>query len=311
MSFIVAEEISKSFIGTTALEGFDVEIPHGQIFGLLGPNGAGKTTFIRILNQIVNPDSGSVTIGGNRLCQKDIYRIGYLPEERGLYKKMKVGEQAIYFAALKGMHPAVAKKELLQKFEQLDMSNWWNKRVEELSKGMQQKIQFISTILHKPEILILDEPFSGFDPINAEIIKKEILALQQTGTTIILSTHNMSSVEELCDSIALLHKGHKVLHGSVHDIKQSFKNQTYTIRFSGYFNNIMAALSSSYTILSQEKSGDITEITIRLTEEVASNNILQHFMQTGAIISFNEVLPSMHDIFLSTISKTSQTEYSA
>ncbi|MFO7868339.1 MAG: ATP-binding cassette domain-containing protein [Bacteroidales bacterium] len=306
MSIIHAEHIYKMFRDTEALSDVSLEIPEGKIFGLLGPNGAGKTTFIRILNQILTADSGTVFIRDSVLSPDDIYNIGYLPEERGLYKKMKVGEQAVYFASLKGMRPAVAKKELLAWFERLGISNWWNKRVEELSKGMQQKIQFIITVLHEPDILILDEPFSGFDPINTELIKQEILQIQQKGTSIILSTHNMNSVEELCDEIALIHEGKKVLEGSVHDIKQSYSTNKYMFTFDGYFDKLSATLSTSYTILSHVEHAQRTEVCVELTENVDSNAIISHFAQLGSIVGFQKVLPSMHDVFLQTVSQNSK-----
>ncbi|MDA3882652.1 MAG: ATP-binding cassette domain-containing protein [Bacteroidales bacterium] len=305
MSIIQAEHISKYFTDTVALDDVSLEIPEGKIFGLLGPNGAGKTTFIRILNQILSPDSGTIRIREKSLHEDDIYRIGYLPEERGLYKKMRVGEQAVYFASLKGMHPSVAKKELKIWFERMNISDWWDKRVEELSKGMQQKIQFIITVLHEPEILILDEPFTGFDPINTEMIKQEILNLQQKGASIILSTHNMNSVEELCDSIALFNHGKKVLEGAVHDIKQSFSANQFVFSFEGYFDKLSASLSSSYKIVSHTQIGKQTDVCVELTEDVASNSILSHFAQMGTIIGYKKVLPSMHDVFLQTVSQNS------
>lgn len=307
MAILQAEGISKIFTNTKALDRVDVEIPEGKIFGLLGPNGAGKTTFIRILNQILHADTGCIQFHGKNLTPQDIYKFGYLPEERGLYKKMRVGEQAVYFASLKGIHPSVAKNELREWFERFEISDWWNKRVEELSKGMQQKIQFIITVLHKPEVVILDEPFSGFDPINAEHIKQEILAMQKAGTTIILSTHNMNSVEELCDSIALFNAGKKILQGTVHDIKHAYKKNQYHITFQGYFDKFLAALSSSYTILSHSQQGNQIDVHIELTEQVETNNLLSHFMQTGTITGFREILPSMHDIFLESIHKNSTT----
>lgn len=305
MAILQADEISKVYASAKALDMVDVEISEGEIFGLLGPNGAGKTTFIRILNQILSPDTGTIQFHGRELMPHDIYTFGYLPEERGLYKKMRVGEQAVYFASLKGMQPSVAKKELLQWFEKFEISHWWNKRVEELSKGMQQKIQFIITVLHKPQILILDEPFSGFDPINAEHIKQEILEMKKSGTTIILSTHNMSSVEELCDSIALFNAGKKILQGSVFDIKQKHKKNQYHITFQGYFDKFLAALSSSYTILWHEQQENQIDVHIELTEEVETNKLLTHFMNIGTIIGFKEILPSMHDIFLESIHNNS------
>ncbi|MFW5851462.1 MAG: ABC transporter ATP-binding protein [Bacteroidota bacterium] len=305
MSIIQAEHISKQFTDTLALNDVSLEIPEGKIFGLLGPNGAGKTTFIRILNQILSPDSGIIRIREKSLHEDDIYRIGYLPEERGLYKKMRVGEQAVYFASLKGMHPSVAKKELKIWFERMNISDWWNKRVEELSKGMQQKIQFIITVLHEPEILILDEPFTGFDPINTEMIKQEILELQTKGTSIILSTHNMNSVEELCDSIALFHHGKKVLDGAVHDIKQSFSTNQFIFSFEGYFDKLSASLSSSYKIISHSQNAHQTDVCVELVEDVSPNAVLSHFAQMGTIIGYKKLLPSMHDVFLQTVSQNS------
>ncbi len=309
MSFIKAENISKSFSNTQALSGVSLSVPEGKIFGLLGPNGAGKTTFIRILNQILEPDSGTITIANKPLLPKDITRIGYLPEERGLYKKMKIGEQALYLAQLKGMQKNTAKKELLQWFKKFEILEWWDRKVEELSKGMQQKIQFIVTVLHKPEILILDEPFSGFDPVNADLIKQEILALNKLGTTIILSTHDMNSVEELCDNIALFNKSQKILDGAVNEIRSSYAKNEYEIAFKGYFDSITASLTTSYKIVNQTKENDITKIRIQLIEnEILNNDIIKHFTSVGNIISYNEVLPSMNDIFIKLVGSKNEME---
>jgi ABC-2 type transport system ATP-binding protein len=301
MTFISAQNISKEFAQTKALDTINIDIAKSEIFGLLGPNGAGKTTFIRILNQIFIPDSGQIFINDNPLQNTDIQRIGYLPEERGLYKKMKVGEQVLYFASLKGMNNFEAKKELAFWFDRLEITDWKNKKVEELSKGMQQKIQFITSVIHKPEILILDEPFSGFDPVNANTIKQEILRLKQEGTTIILSTHNMNSVEELCDSIALIHQSKKILHGSMHSVRNQFASNKFEITFSGYYDKFLATLTTSYKILDQKQENGITTIRIELTEEIPSNDVIKHLMNSGSINSFTRIIPSMNDIFIEAV----------
>ena len=228
-NFLEANNIFKRFVNHTALDNVSVNVKQGRIFGLLGPNGAGKTTLIRIINHITAPDSGEVFFNGHPMVAEDVYKIGYLPEERGLYKKMKVGEQAIYLARLKGLDKATATKRLRYWFEKFDISQWWNKKVEELSKGMQQKVQFITTVLHEPQLLILDEPFSGFDPVNAEMLKSEILALKEKGHTIIFSTHNMNSVEEICDDIALINRSHLVLEGCVDDVRRQFKSNLFYV----------------------------------------------------------------------------------
>jgi ABC-2 type transport system ATP-binding protein len=310
MSFITAQDISKEFAQVKALDCVSLEIPQSQIFGLLGPNGAGKTTFIRILTQILQADSGTITINNKPLQASDISRIGYLPEERGLYKKMKVGEQALYFASLKGMDKHTAQKELTTWFDRFEIGNWRNKKVEELSKGMQQKVQFIVTVLHKPEILILDEPFSGFDPVNAQIIKEEILRLKNDGATIILSTHNMNSVEELCDSIALINSSKKILHGTMQEIRSSYKSNQYDIVFTGYYDKFLATLTTSYKILDQKQENGLhgtTSIRIELTEEIPTNDIIKYLMNSGNIQSFNQVIPSMNDIFIHAVSQNNQS----
>ncbi|MEO5584423.1 MAG: ATP-binding cassette domain-containing protein, partial [Flavobacteriales bacterium] len=230
---LATENIVKKYGDHLALDGVSLEVPTGQVFGLLGPNGAGKTTLIRIITRITGPDSGRVLLDGRPMTEADVATMGYLPEERGLYKKMKVGEQALYFARLKGMEKKEATKRLKDWFERWDMATWWDKKVEELSKGMAQKVQFITTVLHGPRLLILDEPFSGFDPINAELIRLEILRMRDEGVTVMLSTHNMGSVEELCEHIALIDQSKVVLHGSVKDIRKQFSDSTYAIEFKG------------------------------------------------------------------------------
>lgn len=254
MNTLVAENIEKKFANHLALDDVTIEVPEGCIYGLLGPNGAGKTTLIRIINQITAPDKGQVFINGEKLNSKHIEHIGYLPEERGLYKKMKVGEQALYLCRLKGMSKIDALKGLKYWFEKFEIESWWDKKVEELSKGMQQKIQFVITVLHKPSLLIFDEPFSGFDPINANILKEEILQLKKEGSTIIFSTHNMASVEEICDNIALIHKSKKILDGKIDVIRQTYASDIYEIIFDGYFNKLGTTLTSDYKILEMNET---------------------------------------------------------
>lgn len=298
MTFICAENISKKFSGNTALNNLNLSIAEGEIFGLLGPNGAGKTTFIRILNQIFNADSGSITINAQPLTAADVYKMGYLPEERGLYKKMKVAEQIFYFAALKGMSRHDAIRELNFWTERLHIHNWDNKKVDELSKGMQQKIQFIVSVIHKPKILILDEPFSGFDPVNAQRLKEEIVRLKTEGMTIILSTHNMNSVEELCDSIALLNKSEKILDGKLADIRQSFAKNQYRVTFSGYVDTPMLALNTSYKIVEQQKNNSHSEFVLELLDNCTANDVIRHCTQFGNVVSFSQVVPDMNSIFI-------------
>lgn len=300
---ILAQHISKQFVGTKALDDVSLEIPSGKIFGLLGPNGAGKTTFIRILNQMIQPDEGEILIDDKPLLESDIERVGYLPEERGLYKKMRVAEQILYFASLKGMPEKNAKQELDGWLNRFEISDWKNKRVEELSKGMQQKVQFIATVLHKPHLLILDEPFSGFDPVNAQLIKNEILRLKDEGTTILLSTHNMNSVEELCDNISLIHKSKQILNGSVTQIRNSFANNKFEIEFSGYYNKLLTTLTPSFKILNQTVDDEKTIVQIELVQQVTTNDVIQYLMGSGNIVSFKPILPSMNDIFIDAVQK--------
>ena len=303
---ILAQHIVKNFAGVTALDDVTIEIPSGKIFGLLGPNGAGKTTFIRILNQIIQPTSGTITIDGKPLNLSDVERMGYLPEERGLYRKMRVAEQILYFASLKGMDDTAAKQELEAWFERLEIGNWRNKRVEELSKGMQQKVQFIATVLHKPSLLILDEPFSGFDPLNAQIIKQEILRLKENGTTIILSTHNMESVEELCDNIALIYKSKNILNGNLSEIKQSYANNRYKIEFSGYYDKLRTTLTPSIKILGHEVEGNRTIVNIEVLQDIPTNEVLQFMMKSGNVLSFQPIIPSMNEIFIQVVQQQNQ-----
>lgn len=309
VNLIEVQNIVKDYAEHRALNDVSLSVPEGKIFGLLGPNGAGKTSLIRIINQIIGPDSGSVLFKGVPLAGEHIGRIGYLPEERGLYKKMKIGEQALYLAQLKGLSKADAKQRLQHWFQRFEIEQWWNKKVDELSKGMQQKLQFITTVLHEPELLIFDEPFSGFDPVNTELIKKEILKLKEDGATIIFSTHNMASVEEICDEIALLNKSEKVLSGKVREIKSRFRSNVYNIEFTGYYDSLSATLTSNFEIVEQKKDGELTQLQIRLLEEsMSTNDLLKQLMQFGNISHFEEKLPSMHDIFISAVGRKSNSE---
>lgn len=295
--------VSKKYSNHLALNNVSLSIPQGSVFGLLGPNGAGKTSLIRIITQITGPDSGEIFFKGEKLAQKHVERIGYLPEERGLYKKMPVGEQAMYLAQLKGLSKAEAKKRLNYWFEKFEMQTWWKKKIEELSKGMQQKVQFIVTILHEPELLILDEPFSGFDPINAQIIKNEILELRKKGATIIFSTHNMGSVEELCDNIALLNKAEKILDGTVREIRKTFRTNTFKISFEGNILGFTNTLWAGGEILEKHSEGDLHHVTLKLLNNATANQLLEAILPTCKIHSFNEVVPSMNDIFIIKVSQ--------
>lgn len=305
---VSVQHITKKFLQSYALDDVSFEIPNGKIFGLLGPNGAGKTTFIRILNQILFPDSGSITIDGNPLQSSDVERIGYLPEERGLYKKMRVDEQILYFASLKGMNSRLAKEELNQWFDRLEIGSWRYKCVEELSKGMQQKVQFIATVLHRPSLLILDEPFSGFDPVNAQIIKNEIFRLKESGTTILLSTHNMTSVDEMCDVISLIHKSKQILSGSVADIRNVYASNKFEVVFKGYYNSLLTTLTPSFKILRQTAKEDTTTVDIELLQSVAINDVLQYLMKSGSICSFKPIEPGMNDIFIRAVEQYNESE---
>jgi ABC-2 type transport system ATP-binding protein len=305
MTKITVNEVTKKYADHTALDRMCIDIPEQCIYGLLGPNGAGKTTLIRILNQITAPDTGEVLINGEKLCQKHIARIGYLPEERGLYKKMKVGEQAIYLAELKGIKKAEAKKRLMEWFEKFEISGWWDKKVEELSKGMQQKVQFITTVIHEPDILIFDEPFSGFDPINANLLKEAILGLRDKGATVLLSTHNMASVEELCDSITLINKGKSILQGKVSDIKRQHDTHKREIIIRTENLQPIYALGDTYNNIKVEPT-EVHDETKLTTYNESPAELLNQLLQIGELVSFKEVLPSMNDIFIQEVQSKNQ-----
>lgn len=298
MNFLETNDVVKQYANHLALNKVSIQVPQGKVFGLLGPNGAGKTTLIRIINRITAPDSGSVLFNGRPSMQEDIFKIGYLPEERGLYKKMKVGEQALYLAQLKGLDYFEAKKRLTHWFEKFEIMPWWNKKVEELSKGMQQKVQFVITVIHNPELLIFDEPFSGFDPVNADLLKKEILELKDAGHTIIFSTHNMSSVEEICDEIALIDHAQVVLSGHVSEVRERFRTNTFKIKIKG-----TALLSSAdpYSILSQKQGPNSLEVLLRKNNDVSNGELLMSILKQNEIIAFAEELPSMNEIFINTV----------
>ncbi|MES2062267.1 MAG: ATP-binding cassette domain-containing protein [Bacteroidota bacterium] len=288
--------IVKQYAGHRALDDVSLEVESGKIFGLLGPNGAGKTSLIRIINQITAPDSGEVYFDGQRLNQSHIDRIGYLPEERGLYKKMEIGEQMIYLARLKGLTRDEAIKRLKVWFEKLEMETWWKKKIEELSKGMQQKAQFVATVLHEPDLIILDEPFSGFDPVNAEIIKDEILELNRKGATILFSTHRMESVEELCDSIALIHKSHKILDGRVKTIRNSYKNDTYLVEYTG--EQLVFNGAQPFDIISEVAGEDNSHVIKLKLNNNSANDVLQYLIPKTRINMLQEVIPSVNEIFI-------------
>ncbi len=307
MSLFTVDRVTKHFSNHTALKLVSLEIPKQSIFGLLGPNGAGKTTLIRIMNQITAPDEGNLLFNSEKLQPKHIFKIGYLPEERGLYKKMKVGEQAIYLAQLKGLSRNDAIKKLKYWFEKFEIDSWWNRKVEELSKGMQQKVQFIVTILHEPELLIFDEPFSGFDPINVNLLKEEILKLSADGATIIFSTHNMASVEELCDHIALINQSEKILEGRVSEIKTQYKTNTYTLEYSGFEGDIKSLTNNHYQINQSSIKDGRNQATIKLNNGNA-NHLLETLIPHLKIHSFNEIIPNMNDIFISRVSESNASK---
>lgn len=299
------KNIRKQYAHHVALNDVSLSVAPEKIFGLLGPNGAGKTSLIRIINQITGPDKGEVLFNGEHLSPKHVDFIGYLPEERGLYKKMAVGEQAMYLAQLKGLKKAEAKARLKEWFKKFEIDSWWDKKIEELSKGMQQKVQFIVTVLHEPKLLILDEPFSGFDPINAQLIKSEILELRKKGATIIFSTHNMGSVEELCDNIALINRSEKILDGSVKDIRKQYRSNTYTVTFKGNLMGFTNALWAGAEIIDKKSDDDVHTVTLRLLRQNTPNQLLQAVLANAEIISFHEIVPSMNDIFISVVENKS------
>lgn len=290
--------IVKQYAKHRALDDVSIEIEKGSVFGLLGPNGAGKTSLIRIINQITAPDQGEILLNGEKLNPSHISKIGYLPEERGLYKKMEIGEQMLYLAQLKGLSKTDATSRIREWFEKMGIQSWWNKKVEDLSKGMQQKVQFIATVVHDPELIILDEPFSGFDPVNAQLITNEILELNKKGATIIFSTHRMESVEQLCDSIALIHKSKKILDGKVKDIKDLYRNNTYKIAFSGVLNTIESPLFN----INEEKTEDkSTHLTIQINPGYSSNDVLKFLIPQVQVTELIEIVPSMNDIFIQNV----------
>ncbi|MCK9219357.1 MAG: ATP-binding cassette domain-containing protein [Bacteroidales bacterium] len=303
MDIFSAQGVSKHYSNHFALDNVSIQVEEGSIFGLLGPNGAGKTTLLRIINQIIAPDSGILSFEGHPLVPNDVSHIGYLPEERGLYKKMTVGEQALYLAQLKGLTHHEALKRLNFWFDKFEIKSWWNRKVEELSKGMQQKVQFMITIIHEPKLLIFDEPFSGFDPINANLLKEEILSQQKNGATIIFSTHNMASVEELCDHIALINHSKVVLSGKVHDIKKTFKTNTFTVSFNGNKDPLCTLLPDSFEILEENQDSDHRHAQIKLPPESTPNDLLGYMLPKYLIYAINEVIPSMNDIFIQAVTQ--------
>ena len=302
MEILKAEHVTKRYAHHTALDDVSLAVPRGAIYGLLGPNGAGKTTLIRIINRITAPDEGRIWFDGRELAPQDIYRIGYLPEERGLYKKMKVGEQAIYFAMLKGLSRKEAIVRLKEWFVRFEIQGWWDKKVEELSKGMAQKVQFIVTVLHRPSLLILDEPLSGFDPINANIIKEEITRLRDEGSTIIFSTHNMSSVEEICDHITLINKSKNILSGAVDEVRRRHGANIFDIEFLGDSAALCSTVEGVVSVLdSEEGFRGHHSMKIHIPQDVAVRDVISRINDTVEIRSFSEIIPSMNDIFLKAV----------
>ena len=305
-NLIAAHDVVKDFSGHRALNKVSLEVPEGSIYGLLGPNGAGKTTLLRIVNQITAPDQGSVLFEGNPIGPEHRSMIGYLPEERGLYKKMKVGEQALYLAQLKGLSRQEAMKRLKVWFNKFEIGAWWDKKVEELSKGMAQKVQFITTVLHEPKLLIFDEPFSGFDPINVNLLKHEILQMKEQGATIIFSTHNMESVEELCDHITLINKSETVLEGEISEIRERYKSNTYEVQFQGDKQTLTRGLDSSFQLLHLEENGYGPQATIQIPEGGGTGSLIRNLVEIRKIRSFREILPSMNDIFIQVVNDASK-----
>lgn len=336
MYFLEADHIVKQYAAHRALDDVSIRVPQGRIFGLLGPNGAGKTTLIRIINRITAPDSGEIRFNGHLSRPEDVFQIGYLPEERGLYKKMKVGEQAIYLSQLKGLSYGEARKRVIRWFEKFDIMPWWNRKVEELSKGMQQKVQFIVTVVHEPALLIFDEPFSGFDPVNTDRLKQEILELKAAGHTLIFSTHQMASVEEICDEIALIDHSRVVLAGAIAEVRNRFKSDTFTIRIrpdasplpgcpaptpstspdetatrdsvSAPGSPATAPENELYTLLGKKELPGITELHLKKKPGVTPTDLIVRLARQYELLSFAEELPSMHDIFIRTVSAADNTQ---
>ena len=306
MNILQAENVTKRYSEHTALDNVSIEVPRGSVYGLLGPNGAGKSTLIRVINRITMPDSGRIIFNGKPITEDDIYQIGYLPEERGLYKKMKVGEQAIFFARLKGLSRREAMVRLKEWFIRFDLQPWWNRAVEDLSKGMAQKVQFITTVLHEPKLLIFDEPFSGFDPINANLLKQEILRLKDRGATVIFSTHNMSSVEEICDHITLINKSHNILSGSVGELRHRFGENIFSVSYEGDERLIRECVSGMAELLDchKQEGTPYTVARIRLSEGVAVRDAISKCNDSLLMRSFQEVQPSMNEIFIRAVEGT-------
>jgi ABC-2 type transport system ATP-binding protein len=309
MDFLTTRSVVKQFHNHLALDRVSISVPENTIFGLLGPNGAGKTTLIRIINQITAPDEGEVLINGKPIRSSDVSLIGYLPEERGLYKKMKVGEQSLYLAQLKGLSRQEAMKRLKYWFEKFEMTAWWNKKIEELSKGMAQKVQFVTTIVHEPPLLIFDEPFSGFDPINANMLKNEILELKEKGSTIIFSTHNMASVEELCDNIALINKSRLILDGRIDDIRKAHRTNTYELGFEGNAEGLQQALAQDYELGEVRRQNGLMMLRIRARAAADTNKLLASLLPLVEVHSFNEVIPGMNDVFIRMVNETNHNRH--
>ncbi len=298
MVLFSARDIVKRYANHLALDRVSINVPECTVYGLLGPNGAGKTTLLRIINQITAPDAGELLLNGNKLVPEDVALIGYLPEERGLYKKMKVGEQALYLARLKGLSRDEAMKRLKYWFIKFEIQAWWDKKIEELSKGMAQKVQFITTILHEPRLLIFDEPFSGFDPINANLLKQEILELRKKGATIIFSTHDMGSVEELCDNITLINKARTILEGNVREIKMGNRSNLFEVGFAGDPDGVLSTLDGKFTVIEHIREHDMSRIRVKIDEKASGNDLLSVVLPLVPVTSFNEVIPTMNEIFI-------------
>jgi len=307
-NLITANSVVKDFSGHRALNKVSMEVPEGSIYGLLGPNGAGKTTLLRIINQITAPDQGSILFEGKPIGQEHRALIGYLPEERGLYKKMKVGEQALYLAQLKGLSRQEAMKRLKVWFRKFEIGAWWDKKVEELSKGMAQKVQFITTVLHEPRLLIFDEPFSGFDPINVNLLKQEILQMKEQGATIIFSTHNMASVEELCDHITLINESETVLQGEISEIREKYRANKYLVSFEGDGDKLARGLDSRFELMRLEENGYGPQAVIRIMEGEGTGRLLKNLVDLIEVRSFEEILPNMNDIFIQVVKDSSGKE---
>lgn len=308
MNAIEIRDVSKNFGEFKALNQVSLNIPSNSIFGLLGPNGAGKTTLIRIINQITAPDTGEILLNGEPLKLEHVHDIGYLPEERGLYKKMKVGEQCMYLAQLKGMKKKEAKEKLQHWFQKFEITGWWNKKVEELSKGMAQKIQFVTTVVHEPKILILDEPFSGFDPINVELILSEIIKLRDAGATIILSTHNMESAESMCDNIGLIHESNLILNGDIDELKNRFKENVFELKFVGQMMKFTTSLWADFELISHTTEENVHTAKIKLHREKTLNDLLSTILSEVQILSVHELIPTMREIFIKAVSNQKEEE---